>query len=68
MIETRVLVCGGRDADIDPSIADICISEIIEEFAPIDENEYTLFDEKSPWKRKTITNYTFRKMLHPIFI
>lgn len=33
MIETRVLVCGGRDADIDPSIVDICISEIIEEFA-----------------------------------
>lgn len=33
----------------------------------IDENEYTLFDEKSPWKRKTITNYTVRKMLHPIF-
>ena len=33
----------------------------------IDENEYTLFDEKSPWKRKTITNYTVRKMLHQIF-
>ena len=34
----------------------------------INENEYTLFDEKSPWKRKTITNYNVRKMLRPIFI
>ena len=34
----------------------------------INEKEYTLFDEKSPWKRKTITDYKVRKMLRPIFI
>lgn len=34
----------------------------------ISENEYEIFDEKCPWKRKTLTNYYVKEMLQPIFI
>lgn len=34
----------------------------------IEENEYEIFDEKCPWKRKILTNYTYKEMLKPIFI
>lgn len=38
------------------------------EHEKIDLNEYEIFDEKCTWKRKTLTNYTIRQMLNPIFI
>ena len=34
----------------------------------IDLNEYEIFDEANTWKRKTLTNYTLKEMLQPIFI
>lgn len=34
----------------------------------IDKNEYEIFDEKCPWKKKLLTNYEVREMLHPIFL
>jgi nicotinate phosphoribosyltransferase len=34
----------------------------------INDKEYEIFDEKSPWKRKLLTNYFVKEMLHPIFI
>ena len=34
----------------------------------INNNEYEIFDEKSPWKRKVLNNYVVKEMLHPIFV
>lgn len=34
----------------------------------VDLDEYEIFDEKCPWKRKVLTNYTVKEMLRPIFI
>lgn len=34
----------------------------------IDENTYTIFDEKENWKRTTLTNYKVRELQVPIFI
>lgn len=34
----------------------------------IEEDKYEIFDEKSPWKKKTLTNYKVKEMLKPIFI
>ena len=34
----------------------------------INTNEYEIFDEKCPWKKKVLTNYVVKEMLHPIFL
>lgn len=33
----------------------------------IPENSYTIFDEKAPWKKKILTNYTVRSLQEKIF-
>ena len=34
----------------------------------ISDKEYEIFDEKCPWKKKTLTNYVVREMLRPVFL
>jgi len=41
----------------------ICLAD---EVIPLD--SYTLFDPDYPWKKKTITNYTFRHLQVPVFV
>lgn len=46
------------------AIADlVCLAD---EIIPFD--EYTLFDPISPWKKKTISNYTYKLLQVPIFV
>ena len=52
------------DKDTNFALADL----IALEDEIISEDEYEIFDEKSPWKRKTLTNYYIKEMLQPIFI
>lgn len=34
----------------------------------INKEQYEIFDEKCPWKKKLLTNYEIKEMLQPIFI
>ena len=52
------------DKDSGYALADV----IALENEVIDKDEYEIFDEKCPWKKKLLTNYEVREMLHPIFI
>jgi nicotinate phosphoribosyltransferase len=52
------------DKDTNMAIADlICLAD---EVIPYD--EYVIFDPLSPWKKKTITNYTYKQLQRPIFV
>ncbi len=52
------------DNETHKAIADlICLAD---EVIPLD--VYTLFDPDYPWKKKTITNYTFRHLQVPVFV
>lgn len=57
-------VCRFFDKETGYALADLlCLEDEI-----IDENEYEIFDEKDVWKKKKLTNYVVKEMLHPIFI
>lgn len=52
------------DKDSNMAIADlICLAD---EVIPYD--EYVIFDPISPWKKKTITNYSYKQLQKPIFV
>ena len=52
------------DNETKKALADlICLAD---EVIPLD--SYTLFDPDYPWKKKTITNYTFKHLQLPIFV
>jgi nicotinate phosphoribosyltransferase len=52
------------DNETHKAIADlICLAD---EVIPLD--AYTLFDPDYPWKKKTITNYTFKHLQVPVFV
>lgn len=52
------------DKDTKKAIADlVCLAD---EVIPLD--EYTLFDPVTIWKKKTITNYTYKQLQVPIFV
>ena len=52
------------DIETNKAIADlICLAD---EVIPLD--TYTLFDPDYPWKKKTITNYTFKHLQVPVFV
>jgi len=52
------------DNETHKALADlICLAD---EVIPLD--TYTLFDPDYPWKKKTITNYTFRHLQVPVFV
>lgn len=52
------------DNETHKAIADlICLAD---EVIPLD--TYTLFDPDYPWKKKTITNYTFKHLQVPVFV
>jgi nicotinate phosphoribosyltransferase len=52
------------DNETHKALADlICLAD---EVIPLD--SYTLFDPDYPWKKKTITNYTFRHLQVPVFV
>jgi nicotinate phosphoribosyltransferase len=52
------------DKDSGKAIADlVCLAD---EIIPLD--EYTLFDPVTIWKKKTISNYTYKQLQLPIFV
>lgn len=52
------------DKKTNKALADVIT--LNEEIIP-ENGEYEIFDPHNPWKRKTLTNYEFRKLLVPIF-
>ena len=52
------------DKDTKKAIADLVC--LVDEVIPLD--EYTLFDPVTIWKKKTITNYTYKQLQVPIFV